>query len=475
MSHVIRYVVPLSWLLFAGSVYAQDEMKQPELVAPITVRAASGNVERTAPSDAAAPAAPADSGEVKYTLSACESEAEPSGGGEATCGAEPSCGSSSCCSSDCYDLGLDKCWPFCCCCKYGDPWTLEKCLTPCCCDVTYAGFTEIGYHSQNTGLSANDGDALDTNDYPGRVQLQQQYFYVEKKAKTDSCCCDWGYRFDAVYGTNGDTPQAFGNQNNGWDKLWDHGVYGFALPQAYVDLGWNNWDIKIGHFYTPMGYEVFPATGNFFYSHSLSWYNSEPITHSGVLGTYTPNECWTYYAGYTQGWDTAFDSFDGGSDAMAGFAHKISDNLTFTYMFMIGNFGFRSNGEFGYEHTIIADAKLSDKYEYVMESDLVETDGSFGTGQKGEDFEIANYLLYTINDCWKAGFRGEWWKSNQVTGSDVSFYEMTAGVNYKASANLLVRPEVRYDWTPAEQAVTNAQGANFYDRVEFGIDAIYTF
>ena len=40
---------------------------------------------------------------------------------------------------------------------------------------------------------------------------------------------------------------------------------------------------------------------------------------------------------------------DGGSDAMAGFTHKISDNLTFTYMFMIGNFGFRSNGEFGYE------------------------------------------------------------------------------------------------------------------------------
>ena len=31
MSRVIRYVVPLSWLLFAGSVYAQDEMKQPEL------------------------------------------------------------------------------------------------------------------------------------------------------------------------------------------------------------------------------------------------------------------------------------------------------------------------------------------------------------------------------------------------------------------------------------------------------------
>ena len=100
-------------------------------------------------------------------------------------------------------LGWDKCWPFCCCCKLGDPCTLEKYLTPCCNDVTYGGFFEMGYHSQNTGLSANDGDELDTNDYPGRVQLQQAYFQVGKKAKTDSCCCDWGYQMDAVYGTNG--------------------------------------------------------------------------------------------------------------------------------------------------------------------------------------------------------------------------------------------------------------------------------
>ena len=433
--------------------------------------------------DAAAPAAPAapekkadDSGS-----GGCAKAAEASCGAEAPscgCSSEPSCGcgsGSSCYCLNCDPLGWDKCWPFCCCCKPGDPWTLEKCLTPCCSDVTYGGFVEVGYHSQNTGLSAHDGDQLDTNDYPGRVQLQQAYFDVEKKAKTDGCCLDWGYRFDAVYGTNGDTPQAFGNQNNGWDKLWDHGVYGFALPQAYVDVGVDNWDIKMGHFYTPMGYEVYPANGNFFYSHSLSWYNSEPITHSGVLGTYTPCDAWTYYAGYTEGWDTAFDSFDGGSDAMAGFTHKINDNLTFTYMFMIGDFGFRSNGEFGYEHTLIWDQKLSDKYEYIMENDIVETDGSFGTGHKGEDFEIANYLLYTINDCWKAGFRGEWWKSNQVTGNDASFFEMTAGVNYKANANLLVRPEVRYDWTPGQQAVENAQGTDFYNRVEVGIDAIYTY
>jgi hypothetical protein len=439
--------------------------------------------------EGAAPAAPAapekkadDSGS-----SDCSKAADASCGAEAPscgCSSQPSCGCNSGCSCYCLNcdpLGWENCWPFCCCCKPGDPWTLEKCLTPCCSDVTYGGFIETGYHSQNTGLSAHDGDQLDTNDYPGRVQLQQAYFDVEKKAKTDGCCCDWGYRFDAVYGTNGDTPQSFGNHNNDFDKPWDFGVYGWAIPQLYAECGVDNWDIKIGHFYTPVGYEVYPANGNFFYSHSLSWYNSEPITHTGVLGAYTPDACWTYYAGYTLGWDSGFDQSgpsddrSSGNNAILGFTHKINDCLTFTYLCTVGDFGFRSDDEFGYEHTVIWDEKLSDKYEYIMENDIVRTDGTFFGAGHEEDYEVANYLLYTINDCWKAGFRGEWWKSNQVTGQNASFYEMTAGVNYKASANLLVRPEVRYDWCPGQEAAENALNVDFYNRVEVGIDAIYTY
>src|SRR6478672_3028287 len=154
----------------------------------------------------------------------CSSEAPSCGSESPSCGCEAGgCGSGCGCDDNWCDLGLDKHWPFCCCCKAGDPCTLEKHLTPCCKDVTYGGWLELGYHSQNTGLSVNDGDQLDLNDTPGDVNVNQLYFYVEKKAKTDSCCCDWGYRWDIVYGTEAWAAQAFGNQNNGWDKLWDEG------------------------------------------------------------------------------------------------------------------------------------------------------------------------------------------------------------------------------------------------------------
>ncbi|HEY3391542.1 MAG TPA: outer membrane beta-barrel protein, partial [Lacipirellulaceae bacterium] len=84
-------------------------------------------------------------------------------------------------------------------------------------------------------------------------------------------------------------------------------------------------------------------------------------------------------------------------------------------------------------------------------------------------------LFYTINDCWKLGGRAEWWKSNNVVaGDDISFYNIAGGVNYRAHANLVIRPEVRYDWTPAEDAVNASLGED-YNQTWFGVDAILTY
>jgi hypothetical protein len=136
-----------------------------------------------------------------------------------------------------------------------------------------------------------------------------------------------------------------------------------------------------------------------------------------------------------------------------------------------GNFGFRSGDQGGYSHTLMLAADVSDKTTYVIQSDLVAEDGLFGDPTT-DNFEvgIVNYLFYTINDCWKLGARAEWWKSDQVTGEETSFYEITGGVNYWANANVVIRPEIRYDWTPSEEAVRDD-----YNREIFGIDAIFTF
>jgi hypothetical protein len=390
---------------------------------------------------------------------------------EASCCCEPSCGcGNGCCNScgcggcgDWCDLGLDNCWPFCCCCDLGDPSTLQDCLTPCCDSPKYGGWVSFGYYNKNERLSTQPGDELSFLDWPDHLNLDQAWFWVGKEAATDSCCCDYGYRFDIGYGAEMHAAQAFGNPGGQWDASWDHGPYEWAIPQLYGEFGWNNWNIKAGHFWTPAGYEVVPDTGNFFYSHALTHYNSEPFTHTGVLGTYS-------------GMDTGFDQFGGGNNFIGGFGLAPTDDVSFTYILSAGNLGWKSNSTDGYGHSIVLVATLSEAWQYVLESDYLSTDGSLGDPTLHlDDKSVVNYLFYTINDCWALGSRIEWWKSNgYVAGDDISYYEATAGVNYKANANLIVRPEIRYDWTPAADTVNAAIGTP-YDQWWFGIDAVTTF
>ncbi len=379
-----------------------------------------------------------------------------------------------CCDKGCEDNTCDDgcCGSICDWCNLGEPWTLQSIFDKdkgCCDDdicggkdnwLTIGGWTQWGYHSENNGLF---------NDHEGRFNNHQSWLYAEKVADASDPCTDWdwGFRVDVVYGVDAQDTQAFGQPNpeTHWDNAWDHGIYGWAIPQLYGEVAFGDWAIKIGHFYTLAGYEVVAAPDNFFYSHAYTMYNSEPFTHTGALATYTGLENVTLYGGWTAGWDTGFDSFtDGdssrGSNFHGGFSVPVGCDATLTYITSIGDFGERGEG---YSHSIVLDVALTEKLNYVLQSDLTQTNSSnVIDGITFDDYQIGlnNYLIYTINDCLGIGARAEWWKLDGT-----SFYEATFGVNYRPHANLVIRPEVRHDWIPGLDS----------EETTFGIDAILTF
>jgi hypothetical protein len=77
-------------------------------------------------------------------------------------------------------------------------------------------------------------------------------------------------------------------------------TYGIALPQAYLEayvpMG-RGLNIKVGHFYTPLGYETVPAPDNFFYTRGYILNSGEPFTHTGFLGSHTINRNWQIQGG----------------------------------------------------------------------------------------------------------------------------------------------------------------------------------
>jgi hypothetical protein len=283
------------------------------------------------------------------------------------------------------------------------------------------------------------------------------------------CGLDWGFRVDLMYGVDAQDTQAFGEPApaDHFDNPWDHGIYGWAMPQLYGELASGDWSVKFGHFYTLVGYEVVTATGNFFYSHAYTQYNSEPFTHSGIVATYQVSENIEAYGGWVAGWDTGFDRYsDGGDDSkgsafLGGVALTLTEEATLTYITTVGDLGVRGEG---YSHSLVLDIALDDDWNYVLQSDLVETNVAGGPNHQ---FGFNQYLIYTVNDCLGFGGRLEWWKNDSHSQYDVSI-----GMNYKPSANLVIRPELRHDWNPSGIRFNGDGKDNF---TTFGIDAILTF
>eukprot|EP01025_Chloroclados_australasicus_P046452 TRINITY_DN51256_c0_g1_i1.p3 TRINITY_DN51256_c0_g1~~TRINITY_DN51256_c0_g1_i1.p3 ORF type:complete len:109 (-),score=19.60 TRINITY_DN51256_c0_g1_i1:31-357(-) len=91
-------------------------------------------------------------------------------------------------------------------------------------------------------------------------------------------------------------------------------------------------------------------------------YNSEAFTHTGVLTTITASDNLTLYNGWTAGWDTGFDRFDGngeyGSSWLGGYSIALGDDATLTHIITAGDLGL--NGD-GWSQSIVVDVAVTDK------------------------------------------------------------------------------------------------------------------
>ena len=99
------------------------------------------------------------------------------------------------------------------------------------------------------------------------VAMNQAYAVLERVADTGGCGWDFGGRVDLLYGSDYIFTQAAGwelhqNGSRHWNRSGNN--YGWAIPQAYVEIAHNNLSLKLGHFYTIIGYQgvMPPATSS---------------------------------------------------------------------------------------------------------------------------------------------------------------------------------------------------------------------
>ncbi len=323
-----------------------------------------------------------------------------------------------------------------------------------------SGYLQAGYHSDSNGQF---------NSHPDDLNLHQMYLAIEKLADEDADT-GLGFRLDLVYGVDANELQSFGNETGAEvfddDTDWDHGVYGWAMPQLYGTVVRDDLSLKIGHFYAGLGLESANPNDNFFYSRSKAMYNSQARTLTGVMADYNVSDDLTTSFGWTAGWDTGFDrGNDGDASDGSTLVAKVSfdvieDEVSINYAVSMGDLGDRGEG---YAHSVYAELEIEDEIYYGIETILVETNSGNPAFGHGHHLGLTQTLHTSITDELAAGVRVEWWKAQGD-----SFYDLTFGLNIKPRECITIRPEVRTDWGAA---TTRGE----VDQSVFGIDVIMTY
>ncbi|MCH7685141.1 MAG: porin [Planctomycetes bacterium] len=334
-----------------------------------------------------------------------------------------------------------------------EPWSLFA----NCCRLQRNGMVAGGAISQGFTWNPDSPDdrsngTLAYNDRSNEYQFNQLHFYLEKPLDDDSDCFHIGGMVEAFYGTD-----ALFNQTIGLDDDWDSGRYGFILPQSYLSLFvpvGNGITVKLGHFWGLLGYEGTAALDRHFYSSSNTNNILEPNTDTGVQLSYGFDDNWSLVAAVTRG----LDVWDDGNNRV-GFTASLgweSDDGDTSISYALYYDGLCLSCSPVDQHipqylaSLVVEQKLSENLMYVFWHDHGFADDPAMTPSNASWYSIVQYLLYEVNDCWTANARLEWVRDQDgflMASSTGDLWGMTLGLNYKPTANLVYRPEIRWDWS----------------------------
>lgn len=393
-------------------------------------------------------------------------------------------------SGGCTDCGCeDSCCDTCCDC---DRWFL---MPQSDCGFNFHGWLNVGIMGNADDPASRFNGPYNAVDLANEFTANQLYFVAEKGLPQ----CDWGIggRIDTMFGTDYFLAESIGLEKrpNGTPH-WNTGDYGVALPQAYVSIGREDFNVQLGHFYSVVGYEGVMAPSNFFYSKAYSYQFAGPFTHWGGQVNWSPSDAWDFQVGLHNGWD-ALDTENDRLGAIAKATYHFCRPGTWTSFAITTGDEPNDPGNVGAvtadttnrtRYSWIVNIPLGCDFEYVFHHWLGHQENGAPGPNKAEWYGIDQYLYYTINDCWKAGARFEWFRDDDGTRVGLNrannpnkapfvgnFYSATFGLNWTPTCNLTVRPEVRVDWFDNETARLPYDDGTDDSQFTAGIDAILLF
>ena len=218
----------------------------------------------------------------------------------------------------------------------------------------------------------------------------------------------------------------------------------FDVRQAFVQYAHGSLTVMAGKMLTLAGAEVINPTLNVNYSRSLLFFDSEPLTHTGIRASYAINDTLTVTGGVNNGWNTTSTSY-GSKTGEVGIGWV--PNKTFSILAQ-GYFG--KSEAFDAERSLIdvvATYNVTSALTVILNVDANEQKNAFVNGDSAKWVGGALYVNYAINDQWRVSVRGEVLKDKDgfLTGTQQNLKEGTVTFGYAPVKSFELRAEFRYD------------------------------
>lgn len=224
----------------------------------------------------------------------------------------------------------------------------------------------------------------------------------------------------------------------------------FDVLQGYAQYAKGQWTLIGGKFLTLVGAEVIAPTGNTNISRSLTFF-TEPLTHTGLRGSYAASDQVTLILGVNNGWNVVRDN-NTAKTLEFGASLTPSKMWSFAVQGYVGKEpvsstqdGTRSIVDFVGTWNATDALTVILNYDWGRQENLPINDST--TTGSGSWTTGALYVNYTIAPTWRVSLRAELLddKGGFQTGTVQKVKEGTVTLGWMPAKNFELRVEGRYD------------------------------
>ncbi len=296
--------------------------------------------------------------------------------------------------------------------------------------LTASGITATGYVAASYDHS---------NGYPGNLH---QFDVKHDTFQLDQAGLTIAYQPKEGFGAlvdviGGEDARILHSVEDGSDNSID-------VKQGFVQYATGPLTIMAGKFATLAGFEVINPTGNTNFSRSILFFDSQPLTHTGVRATYAISDLFTVTAGVNNGWNITSTSYGSKTGELSvGFIpNKTFSILATAYAGRVEAY----DGD-RYLLDLVATLNATAQLSLVLNADFNRQKNAFGDGTDAKWGGVAGYVNFAFSDHWRLSVRGEYFRDKDgfTTGFDQHVWEGTVTLGYMPARSFELRLEGRYD------------------------------